>query len=75
MIALPFSMRLCVPEDWTDSQIADFAESRNPCGAFNGWYVAQAGDEALRNPSTKKMTEPRIACADQQGMVHVVVTC
>jgi hypothetical protein len=70
-----FSMAVCVPELWTDEQIAKWVETQNPCGTFAGWYVAKKGDGALRDPQTQEDTEDRIPCAEREGMVHVVVTC
>lgn len=59
-------MQVCVPEDWTDTQVKEFAERENPSGT-NGWSVRKAGDSALggapeRNP-----------CSTHLGFVHIML--
>ena len=61
-------MRLCVPDDWTDEQIIQFAEKENPAGTSNGWYIAEKGDTAFDGASA------RIKCEDRENYVHLVVT-
>lgn len=51
------SLRLCVPGDWTDLQVLEFAEDEEPCGAKCGW----------------KICGERLACRDGDGMAHVIV--
>ena len=51
------SLRLCVPSDWSDVQVLEFAEDEEPCGARSGW----------------KVRGERVRCADGNGMVHLVV--
>ena len=42
-----FDMQVCVPEDFTDEQVLEFAESRNPSGTNKGWTIRREGDESL----------------------------
>ena len=28
-------MQVCVPKEWTDEQVLNFAEKENPCGTVN----------------------------------------
>jgi hypothetical protein len=60
-------MGFCVPEDWTDQQVIDFAESHYPCGTKTGWRIIREGDFRLggcpeRNP-----------CESRAGYVHIAV--
>ena len=40
-------MQVCVPADWTDEQVKEFADRENLCGTENGWFIRKAGDKAL----------------------------
>lgn len=40
-------MQVCVPADWTDEQIKQFADAENECGTQNGWQIRRQGDKAL----------------------------
>ena len=61
-------MQVCVPADWTDLQILEFAEAENPCGTTNGWFIRREGDERLRG------TAERVPCeGGYVGHVHVML--
>lgn len=57
-IAKALSVQVCVPEDWSDDQVKEFAEGEYPCGTSHGWSPRP----------------DRVRCADGGGMVHVVLT-
>jgi hypothetical protein len=61
------SLQVCVPQDWKDKQIVDFAEASTPCGTENGWQVREEGDAALLG------TPARNPCASFDDFVHVVL--
>ena len=59
-------MQVCVPKDWHDGLVVDFAESECPCGTTGGWAI-RTDEESLagcpvRNP-----------CSKREGMVHVTL--
>ena len=60
-------MQACVPDDWTDVQIKDFAYKENCCGTKNGWQIRKEGDKLL-----KGMPE-RNPCAERNGYVHIML--
>lgn len=60
-------MQVCVPADWTDDLIKEFAERENSCGTSNGWQIRKSGDEALHG-----MPE-RNPCRERAGYVHVML--
>ncbi len=64
-----FDLQVCVPADWTDEQVKDFAESEYPCGTENGWFIRRKGDEALAGDPE------RISCQDEdrKGYVHIML--
>jgi hypothetical protein len=62
-----FDIQVCVPENWTDEQVRDFAERERPCGTTGGWFIRKEGDSMLagdpeRNP-----------CAKREGFVHIML--
>lgn len=59
-------MQVCVPADWTDSQVKAFADSENPSGT-NGWFIRKEGDEALKGKPE------RTPCAERPGFVHIML--
>lgn len=61
------AMRLCVPGNFTEEQIVEFAENKNPCGTSHGWELAKEGHLSLEG------NKDRIMCAGDVDNVHVVV--
>jgi hypothetical protein len=59
--------QVCVPSDWTDEQVIDFAERRYPCGTTTGWHIRKDGDKFLAGDGE------RVGCAERQGFVHIVL--
>ena len=62
-------MQVCVPKDWSDSEVIEFAESENPSGTTLGWVIRKEGDKNLlgqpeRNP-----------CSERVGFVHIMLDC
>ena len=62
-----FDMQVCVPADWGDDQIKNFADLNNPCGTVNGWFIRKEGDKALAG------APERVRCAVRSGYVHVML--
>lgn len=62
-----FDMQVCVPDDFTNQQVIDFAESDHPCGTTHGWSIRKEGDEALSG------SPERAKCLEREGCVHVML--
>lgn len=62
------SMQVCVPADWTDDQVNEFAERENPCGTTHGWAIRRQGDEMLMGDNER---EPCVGGPD--GNVHIML--
>lgn len=62
-----FDMQVCVPADWTDEQVKEFADRENPCGTSNGWQIRREGDPFLNG------SPERQPCAAVPGYVHIMV--
>lgn len=60
-------MQVCVPADWTDAQVIEFAEQTNPCGTRNGWFIRREGSPLLDGDPE------RVACKGRPGFVHLML--
>lgn len=60
-------MQVCIPKEWTDEQVVEFANKENPCGTTNGWQIRREGDEALAG------CEERVQCGDRENYVHIML--
>lgn len=60
-------MQVCVPTEWTDEQVKEFANREHPCGTKLGWFIRQEGDEALAG------SHERVACGGRDGFVHITL--
>jgi hypothetical protein len=60
-------MQVCVPENWTDEQVKEFADSENLCGTQNGWQIRKQGDKALNGDNE------RVKCSDRNEFVHIML--
>ena len=61
------ALQVCVPEEWTDYQAQDFAESQYPCGTEHGWRARQQGDELLAGD------DAHVSCRERSGYVHIML--
>ncbi len=59
--------QVCVPADWDDTAVKQFAENVNPCGTEHGWQIRKEGDEALDGDPE------RVPCQSRPGFVHVML--
>jgi len=60
-------MQVCVPADWTDEQLKEFADRENLCGTPHGWAIRKQGDPLLAG------ADERMPCAQRSGFVHVML--
>ena len=59
-------MQVCVPKEWTDEQVLEFAETKNPSGT-NGWFVRREGDKALNGDPERNQ------CNKHKDNVHIML--
>lgn len=62
-------MQVCVPLDYTDAQVEDFANMNNPTGIESRWTIRRQGDPALSG------CDERVQCEQRTGFVHVMLNC
>ena len=60
-------MQVCVPKDWTDKQVKNFADTENLCGTQHGWQIRKQGDKYLAGK------DERVKCADHEGFIHMML--
>lgn len=60
-------MQVCVPADWTDEQVKEFADHENLCGTDHGWQIRRQGDPALIG------CDERVKCQGRDGFVHIML--
>jgi hypothetical protein len=62
-----FDMQVCVPEEYTDEEVKNFADFDCPCGTEHGWQIRREGDLNLSgDPERRK-------CAEREGYVHIML--
>jgi hypothetical protein len=59
--------QVCVPKEWTDDEVLNFANIANPCGTKQGWVIRKKGDPALAGDPERKM------CGDNADNVHIML--
>ena len=60
-------IQVCIPENWTDEQVKEFAEREHPCGTENGWFIRREGDKTLAGDPE------RTPCESREGFVHIML--
>lgn len=58
--------QVCVPKEWTDEQVVEFANALNSPGT-DTWHIRKQGDPALKGDSE------RVQCAERPGFVHIML--
>lgn len=62
-------MQVCVPAEFTDEQVVEFANTNNPSGLEAGWVIRKEGSPWLRGAPDRQ------PCRDRAGFVHVMLDC
>jgi hypothetical protein len=60
-------MQVCIPAEWTDEQVKQFADDANLCGTEGGWMIRKEGDKALAGDPE------RVRCQSREGFVHLML--
>ena len=61
------NIQVCVPKDWTDEQIVEFANREELCGTQHGWGIRKQGHELLTG------CDERVKCEDRPNFVHIML--
>ncbi len=60
-------MQVCIPKEWNDYKVIEFAEKENPCGTTGGWGIRREGSERLGG------SPERAQCDKESGNVHIML--
>ena len=60
-------MQVCIPKDWDDEQVKQFAESNYPCGTTLGWQIRRQGDKDLLGK------DERVTCSEDADNCHIML--
>lgn len=60
-------MQVCVPADWSDEQVKEFANRENLCGTEHGWHIRHQGDTFLKG------APERVQCSDDPNFAHIML--
>lgn len=63
------AMQVCVPADFTDEQVSQFANSECPTGIASQWAIRKQGHECLAG------CDERVRCEARDGFVHIMLEC
>lgn len=64
-----FDMQVCVPADWTDEQVEEFANRENLAGTTNGWKMRPADSPYQAGAPV------RVQCSQNADNVHIMLEC
>ena len=59
--------QVCVPTDWDDYAVKQFADRENLCGTEHGWHIRKEGDKHLAGDAE------RVPCRSRSGFVHIML--
>jgi hypothetical protein len=62
-----FDMQVCVPWEWTDTEVEVFAEHEYPCGTQAGWQIRKNGSSLLAGDSE------RVQCEKYPHRCHIML--
>jgi hypothetical protein len=62
-------LQVCVPVEYTDEQIEQFANAAEPTGIESSWHMRSADDPAQAGAPI------RVPCTKHPENVHVMLSC
>jgi hypothetical protein len=62
-----FSIQVCVPTNWSDEQVKEFADNESLCGTTRGWQIRRQGDKALVGDNERER------CWNRHDFVHIIL--
>ena len=65
------SLQVCVPKDYTDEQVEEFANRDSPTGIKSDWRIRKQGDPMLDGDAE------RVPCGDEsrKDCCHIMLDC
>lgn len=65
-----FDMQVCVPKEYSDKQVEEFANTAHLCGTTKGWTIRR--QEQYESDGCTDSLE-RVQCADHPENVHIML--
>ena len=62
-------LQVCVPKEFSDFRVKEFADKTCPAGTENGWKIIRKGDKYLGG------APERVPCDTRPENVHVRLSC
>jgi len=62
------NLQVCVPEEYTDAEVIEFADHNHRTGLDHGWRIVRADEMTDGSPE-------RNPCSQRKGCVHVLLSC
>jgi len=62
-----FDMQVCVPKEFSDEEVLDFANTEHICGTTKGWTIRRQGSKRLSG------TDERVECARSPENCHIML--
>ncbi len=66
-------MQICVVEDATDEEILQHCNAENPSGTTGGWGRVIREKTELTSIESENMRP--VPCSQEQGRIHLLVSC
>ena len=63
------SIQVCVPHDWEDEQVTDFANQELPTGISSRWSIRKKGHALLQNDPERQ------PCDGRPNFCHIMLDC
>ena len=63
------SIQVCVPHDWKDEQVTDFANQELPTSIKSRWSIRKAGHKLLQNDPERQ------PCNERSNFCHIMLDC
>jgi len=63
------SLQVCVPKNYTDQQVTDFANRDSPTGISSKWIIRKEGNPDLQNDPERQQ------CNERPDFVHIMLDC
>lgn len=69
----PLGMQVCVPDNWTDKQVVEFAGLSEICGTSGGWGIRKEGNALLAGDPERAPCKSHKGGPGREGFVHIMI--
>ena len=69
----PLGVQVCVPDNWTDDQVTEFANLEVLCGVSTGWLIRKEGHRLLAGDPERAPCGGHGGGPGREGFVHIML--